>query len=318
MRPPRISRSTDVLTIRAASESWIANLESRKRRPAKAATLQTFRSYLKFHIEPNLGNLPVASVTNATLRDFVVQLTTAKLAPKTIQAILSALKSVVASVVNPVTGDCIYPHVWNSDFIDAPIVENQNQPIVSVQDLERALSVANAQDRALWALASGSGARIGELLALRVGFSDASSYWNCTDATLMIRTSIFAGHEQAPKTKNSLRTIELAEPLNNLLKDFVGSRTNGFLFGNGRSANISTLRTHLDKHLPGFGFHAFRRFRTTTLRASRCEPQVEAYWLGHSPGQSMTDKYSKLYLDQSFRRQECERIGLGFVLPGTC
>jgi integrase len=303
----------ETLTVHVAAQAWLVSLQTRKRKSTKAATLQTFRSHCK-RIEPRLGHLAVESVTNATLRDFVAHLTTEKLSPKTINEVLSVLKSIVASVVDPITGDCIYPHTWNSDFIDAPMIGKQNQPIVSTQELERGLSVADEQDRALWALASGSGARIGELLAVRIGRSDVSSCWNPSDATLTIQTSMFAGQEQSPKTKNSLRTIELAEPLNVFLKTFVGSRSSGFLFGNGRSANISALRTHLDKHLPGIGFHAFRRFRVTTLRAARCEAQVEAYWIGHNSGQTMTDKYSKLCLDGLFRRSECQRIGLGFNL----
>jgi integrase len=300
--------------MQSAAEAWLLNLETRKRKPAKAATLQTFRSYLKNHIEPFLGEFAVEWVSNATLREFVAHLSTKNLSPKTINEIVSATKAVISSCVDPETGESLYVRKWNSVFIDAPIIEKQNQPIVSVQDLEDALSVRNEFDRSLWALAAGSGARIGELLALRIGLSDVSSYWNPADATLSIKTSIWAGREQSPKTENSLRTVELDEALNDLLKAFVGSRSGGFLFGNGQQpANVSTMRLHLDKYLPGKGFHSLRRFRVTVLRGAGCKEDLLRYWIGHSSG-SITDLYSKLSSDVTFRRAEANRCGLGFKL----
>jgi integrase len=306
------------ITIASAASAWVLHLQTRKRNPARPATIATLKSFINHHIVPRLGHLPVESVTNAALRDFVAYLAAQDLAPKSINDIASAVKSIVASVVDAATGDCLYPRIWNPEFIDAPTIGKQHQPIVTTQELERALSVAGAQDRALWALAAGTGCRIGELLALRIGHSETSSSWNATDATVRIETSMYEGQEQAPKTENSPRTIEIAPSLNDFMKAFVGSRSRGFLFddGDGGPANVSTVRSHLVALLPGIGFHAFRRFRVTTLRAARCERQVEAYWIGHSSGQTMTDKYSKLCHDAAFRRSECDRIGLGFALPG--
>jgi integrase len=96
-----------------------------------------------------------------------------------------------------------------------PVVEEKKQrrPIVSTGELESALIKASNFDRAMLALAAGSGIRIGELLALRISPSDASSSWNRDEAKVTIKTSMFEGQEQSPKTKHSPRTIELAKPL---------------------------------------------------------------------------------------------------------
>jgi integrase len=168
----------------------------------------------------------------------------------------------------------------------------------------------------LWALAAASGARIGELQALRIGPSDASSSWNSADATLTIKTSVWRGKEQAPKTEAGLRTIEIAAPVNDRLKGFVASRTDGFIFGNGRPADVSTLRARLDKALPSKGFHSFRRYRTTVLRGTRrCPEEIIQYWLGHSNGGSITNRYSKVSEDTALRRRLADEIGIGFKLP---
>ena len=60
------------------------------------------------------------------------------------------------------------------------------------------------------------------------------------------------------------------------------------------------------------GFHAFRRFRTETLRRARVPEDLIKMWLGHSK-ESVTDFYAGgLQHDTAWRREWCERAGLGF------
>ena len=64
------------------------------------------------------------------------------------------------------------------------------------------------------------------------------------------------------------------------------------------------------------GLHAFRRFRTETLRRARVPEDLIKLWLGHSK-QTVTDFYaSGLEKDEAWRREWCERAGLGFSLVG--
>jgi hypothetical protein len=59
----------------------------------------------------------------------------------------------------------------------------------------------------------------------------------------------------------------------------------------------------------------FRRFRMETLRRSRAPRDLTRLWLGHSK-QSITDFYGGLERDEAWRRECCERAGLGFSLVG--
>jgi integrase len=64
------------------------------------------------------------------------------------------------------------------------------------------------------------------------------------------------------------------------------------------------------------GLHAFRRFRTETLRRARVPEDLTKLWLGHSK-QTVTDLYAiGLQKDEAWRREWCERAGLGFSLDG--
>jgi integrase len=231
------------------------------------------------------------------------------------------VKSAIASVVDPTTGEQVHSRAWNTKFLDVPEVKNQRQPTVTATELENAIAAAfetgHMLDGVLWALAAGSGARIGELRALRVGPSEVSSCWNPEDSLLTIRTSMWRGFEQAPKTEAAHRTIEIAGNLNELLKSFVASRSakpGDFLFASstGRATDVTTLRSRLDEYLPGRGFHAMRRFYITHKRQCGMSEQVLKALVGHASS-DITDRYSRITSER--RRAEVERCGLGFTLP---
>jgi integrase len=306
----------DSLTIKLAAENWIENLRVRRRRPCKPATLKTFRSYLDTHIVPAVGDRELSEFGNAQMRDFVALLAAKDLSPKSIQEITSAVKAVVASVVNPQTGDQVYIRRWNAEFCDIPVVDSaaQRTPTLSRAQVEQAIRDSGELHQYLYATLAASGLRIGEALAIKLIDDGVGTFFDSANAAIHIRQSVFQGQTQMPKTPAAVRTVEIPKKLAAVLAQFAGKRE-GFLFGNGAPLNESTARKHLDKQLPGVGFHAFRRFRTTTLRTKRVPEDIIRFWLGHSPG-SITDRYSKLGLDAEVRREWCERCGLGFSLPG--
>jgi hypothetical protein len=64
------------------------------------------------------------------------------------------------------------------------------------------------------------------------------------------------------------------------------------------------------------GFHAFKRFRKTRLRAARCLEDLNNFWMAHKP-KSMSELCSHLYEELDLRLEEAERAGYGFDLPGA-
>jgi integrase len=252
--------------------------------------------------------MDVATVGNAQMREFVAQLAAKKLAPKTVLEVSNAVRQIVASVVNQ-NGDELFPRKWNSDFIDAPVVEKQNQPSVTAEQIEQAIAKANDADAVLYILLASSGIRIGEALALRIGPSETSSYFS--EAAVTVHTSLWRRREQDPKTIAAFRTVEIAEPAAKRIAEFANGRS-GFVFGNGLPPSESAFRDRLsDTDVQGF--HAFRRWRTTWLRKNRVQEDLIRWWLGHSDG-SVTDGYSKLSEDVEYRREVAENIGIGFNL----
>jgi hypothetical protein len=61
------------------------------------------------------------------------------------------------------------------------------------------------------------------------------------------------------------------------------------------------------------GFHAFRRFRFAVLRRGGVPENLIKLWLGHP--QNLMDLYAaQLRYDVVYRREWCEKAGLGFEL----
>jgi hypothetical protein len=117
-----------------------------------------------------------------------------------------------------------------------------------------------------------------------------------------------------------------------MLRDFIGDRTQGFLFRTRAGTPFlqsNFLRSSLYPILEELGiekqgFHGFRRFRVTHLESSCVPPALVKYWTGHAQSsdgevvrQTVTDKYIKMEKDTKFRAEVAEQIGLGFELPQT-
>ena len=300
-------------TFRAQAESWIASLPTRRRKPVKPSTIVGWKCALDNWILPNVGDKALSEVSNGAVRDLVEKMSAAGLAEKTIVNYTQVVKLVMASAVDA-DGDQIYPRKWNHDFIGLPIVkkEAQHRQTVTKAELESILSNAKGRYKLLIALLAGTGLRIGEALGLKIeDFSD-----DCR--VLRVKRGVWRGKEQSPKTSNALRVVDIPERLADCLREYVAGKVGGFLFSakSGRPLQQRNVLRSLHASGKKIGFHAFRRFRTETLRRARVPEDLTRLWLGHAK-QSVTDLYaSGLENDERWRQEWCERARLGFDLVG--
>lgn len=306
-------------TIRDAAEAWLSRLETRKRKPVKRSSLACFSSYLTVHIFPRIGDKPIESFANAAMREFVRQLAQANLSPKLILEVSSCVRRIISSVQTE-EGDEIYPRRWNAEIIDAPSIGKQHTPIVTKAQVEKAIDSSSDPYKILYALLAGSGLRISEARALRIGDDGKHSCLDFENATLHIRSAMWRGSESTTKTAAGVRTVEIPHALNEFLLSnlWLDPSLGGFLFANrnGGPAHESTLRKSLaNLDLGDVSFHSFRRFYTTHLRSASVPEEIIKALLGHSRKGSVTDGYSKLSEDASARRLWVENAGLGFTIP---
>jgi integrase len=302
------------MTIETQYEIYLKQITSRKRNPVKGATLAAYRSYYRNWIHPNIGKLEVSAVENGTMKRLVATLAEAGLSPSTIGGVTNCVKSIVSSAVDD-NGNELFPRRWNSDFIDAPIIDPkaQNAPVIAAPAVAKAISQAPSQYAPLFALLAGTGLRISEALALKVGPQPSSSFWDPEQSKLVIRKALYHGVEQATKTAAGVREVDLAPELNEYLLSHAASQ--GFLFAdtNGKPLCVSTAYVAADKaEVPGY--HSFRRFRITHLENQGVPRGLVMFWTGHA-GKDVHDRYVKLSKDIEARKEWAEKAGLGFKLP---
>ena len=302
-------------TFREQAKGFLNHSMNRKRNPVKPATMQSWQNCVDKWLNPNLGDTPLASINNSTVKGLVAKMHEAELAPKSIANYVGLVKLVVASALDK-DGEQLFPRKWNHEFIDLPIVEKQHQPTFTPETMTAIVQQTYGLFRVLFALLAGSGLRIGEALGLEVKHLSE----NCQ--TITVEQSCWEGDIQAPKTKNAYRQVDISSELAKLLKSYIAGRQIGLLFANKAGRPLSqtnllgrSLHPILEElKVAKAGFHAMRRFRTTWLRKQRAPEDLIKFWLGHAE-QSVTDGYSKLDEDVDFRKQVAEEIGTGFVIP---
>jgi integrase len=234
---------------------------------------------------------------------------------------------VVASAKDPKTRKQLYPVFWDAEYLDLPIVEKRNQkrPAFDGETVTGLVDHAKKYVQMIYILAAALGMRIGEVLGLEIDKHFADDF-----STVLVRQKVRKCKlEDYLKTDNAYRDIDLHSSVVKMLKEFIGSRTSGFLFASRRGKPLSDsniLNRHLHPGLKDLGWtdprtgdetagnHAFRRFRNTFLRKSHVPDDLTQFWLGHA-GKSMTDEYSQIRDDVKYRKMVTEQMGIGFALP---
>lgn len=230
---------------------------------------------------------------------------------KTVHCIVRLGLQIISSVVND-NGEIRFPRLWKVSQLRLPQVRNQHQPELSPKAVQHLVKKTEGQCRVLFALLAGSGLRIGEALALRIG--DPSDDCSMVTVCQSVRRGVF----QTPKTEAAYRQIDLHSSLAAMLKGFVGERKDGLVFRTASGKPLSQTniaRRHLHPLLaeigaPKAGLHSFRRFRVAHLDTVDAPRMLTDYWIGHS-SRSVTDRYSKIKNRIQYRKGYAERGWLG-------
>lgn len=302
--------TTPAMTFRDQAERWIEGLGTRRRKPVKPATIANWQHSLKKWALPVLGDRLLADVSNGALRELVDKMADAGQSDKSIVNHAAVVKLVLSSAVNA-DGEQLYPRKWDHNFVGLPIVnkEKQHRPTLTETEVKDVLANVGERYHALFALLAGTGLRIGEALALR----DTSL--SNDGRMLFVRKSIWAGKEQDPKTPNAVREVDVPEALAALLRDYAADKK-GYLFATESGRPLGQRNVLRTLHSTGqkTGLHAFRRFRTVTLRRAGVPRDLEDLWIGHAK-KTVGDFYAGgLQQDRVWRAEWCNRAGLGFEL----
>jgi hypothetical protein len=86
-------------TFREQAKSFMHHSMNRKRSPIKLATSTTWQNCLDKWLNPSLGDLPLQSVNNPTVKSLVAKMHADGLSPKTISNYIGLVKLVVGSAI---------------------------------------------------------------------------------------------------------------------------------------------------------------------------------------------------------------------------
>lgn len=302
-----------VPTVREQAAIWLQNGKTRNRRPFRPETARVYQSLIETHVNPNLGELPLDVVGNIELKSLASKLKQSGKSAATITLILNIIKEIRGSAKNE-RGEELYSYKWDAETIDAPeiIGKQQKRPVASAQAVQDGLSKGSWQSRLMLAVLAGSGLRIGEALALRIGPDDGkSTVWIPEESKIIVRVQ---RDDQAVKTDAGEREVDLPEILNDYLKKNVVIRPGPMVGQKWYDQRlIFSMSEGYYRKIIG-AFHSYRRFRVTHLRLQGVPDSLVHFWIGHEDS-TVTGRYTEVGPEIIKRKQEANRAGLGFELP---
>ena len=310
------------VTFRSQAKIWLQEATTRNRRPIRNIT--SIQGALNKWINPMIGEMTLSTVDNVTLKPLVKKLVKSGLAPETIRKYVEYVKKVMSSKLAP-NGEPLYPRVWNATVMDLPLVvySKQKRPAQKVDGINALIAAAESdEERYLYVLLAATGMRISEALALE------TKHFINSGRTIVVEQQV---DKDCPRIVNYLKTdaswrqIDLHTDVADYLRKFVSGKSglilhtkNGtpYLYGNLAEDWLDQRLAKLGLYEAGMGWHSFKRFRNSWLRApaQRCQENLRKFWLAHKP-KDMGELYSALKEDLPIRLAEAERVGYGFVLP---
>jgi len=309
---------TKKITFEQQAERFLAEGTSRKRGPLRPSSARRYRAVID-NLNLLIGKLPLQNVGNKVVSEVVTKLSEQGYSPASIALNIVIIKKIRKSAVND-EGEQLFPITWNTQMIDAPEVTSQKQPTIDAVGVQDAISKADATGKALYALLAGSGLRIAEALAIKVGPDDGiSTMLVPAESKIIIRQQLGRTGFGPTKTKAGQREVDLAPELidyvlknvwNRLWTDSSGPKSAELIFQNSEGFYRNCLEAD---GIEG-GFHAFRRFRITHLRMSGVPQPLIDYWDGHAAS-TMSERYTQVAGEIESRKQHAAKAGLGFKLP---
>jgi integrase len=307
------------LTIREFTESyWKPYLD---RRCVKPSTLASYKSALELHILPSFGDCQMSEIVPLQVEQFLQAKLKAGLSPKTARNLLGILQGIFSLAVD---NDLIAKSPVRNRH--KPTVRRIEKPIWSPMQMREILESTPEKYRVLFQVLALTGARTGEVLGLQWKHFDLGK------AQLRIEQSLWHGLLVAPKTRDSIRTINMSVVLVEALRKHREASdkkaSNDFVFckKDGSPLHPDVLRKdvlypvldrlRIARPLGASGFHAFRHSVGSLINAETGNLKLVQKLLGHANISMTADVYT--HTSQESEREAAravERAIYGDLFP---
>ena len=254
----------------------------------KPSTLQGYQQIWTQHLKAHFGTTLLNNYRTPMMSNFLTSLAKT-LRPRTLNHIKWCASAIFAHAV--ATGKCETNPIRDAKVLGKTMGDGVTEAY-SLEEIENVISalVERVDCQLIMALAFFMGLRKGEIQGLQWGDVDADY--------IHVRRNFTKGkgglHLTTPKTKKSVRSIPLIQPVKGLLLLWRAKNPDGeFVF----ASNLTTLakvtiKPALEKAgLTWKGYHAGRRGLGTTLRVLTGNSNAGRDMLGHSTSQVTEQHY---------------------------
>lgn len=278
---------------RDVAEWWAAN----KLSLCAPSYQETRGAYLKTHLLPYFGTMPVCVISERVVQEFVAHLSDKrKLLPATVASVVSKLKSILGGKA---TRD------WQ---LRMPPSNGEEPRFFTPDEMLRIVSAARGRDKVLYALLGETGLRFGEAAGLRPEDLDLGA------GTVTVRRSVYRGKDQPTKSRAGMRIVNVSQGLVQLLREHLSGRVGERVFEtrSGRPLAKDASRHSLHRLLARLGIkkgglHSFRHGRVSMLQAAGVAPDLIRSWVGHASSR-ITSRYTHFGAD--YKQAVAEQVGL--------
>jgi integrase len=294
----------------------------------KTSSKASAKSHINRLLIPEFGKMAIGDLDSEKVQAFLNRLV-GKMSPKSVKNVWTTLKIMWNSAV-------AWKYVAGDLHVVLPKGRKLRMRSYSVDEVKRILANAEGVDQLFYWLAAETGARVGEVLALRP--SDV----NIQDLCIEISKAIWGGEEDAPKTDAGNRVVCVSARLGAALMEHLGKREDGYLFQTAENtpwdannvlarklnkilerlkipkidlkllAKISgkekTIKeaTRAEKRACSLGLHSFRHTNATAMDSLGIPQQIRKQRLGHSVN-GITESYTHTFT--SDERSAAEKLG---------
>lgn len=200
IQTPQIPEDEDLLFGEVAKE-WIKI----KAKEIKSSTLRDYRGAMNYHILPKLGNVPIKGIGYLEIKRLLASL---PCSGKRLKNVLVPMREV-------------FKFAQLAGFIDKnpmslvanPKVEKPDIHPLSMEEVNLFLEKVSRRHRNFFIVAFFTGMRFGEMAALK---------WKNVDyklGVIKVRETRVRGEEGRPKTKRSVRDVDMLPPVVEALRD---------------------------------------------------------------------------------------------------
>ena len=114
------------VTFREQSKVWLENSQNRKRNPIGNSYAVTIQGALDKWILPVIGDIPLGSVDNLTVKPLIDKMSGAKLSARTISKYVEFVQQIVRLLKGP-NGEPVHKRVWDAETMDLPLAKRSEQ-----------------------------------------------------------------------------------------------------------------------------------------------------------------------------------------------